>query len=1121
MNTLDLPRQGTKSQQIQVTTSGLRAAVHGNSPPSKKRKLDVDHARGTSATSAIALDDSQHQEESADELQLIPEEPNGEAGEQSRHKSPHVYVSLPKSNGIGVDSKQSNSQLTRSSPDDEGAFTKGSAEQRRAEKDRILASSSPGTSSTVQAGTVSSPYFDQANTPFRPPRHKALQHESPDELHTEELSQSQARPFKSKESMAQMPIRELGALIAGNGNTAPVSRAANPRIKQSNKHSKSFNLEDIIYPRLRGSDIYVVEVHTDTKTISVNTVDPMLGDDPVVHPRLISKIVEVRCGDENSQYVFLTFSRQELYEDKMLLKFESHKAVYDFVSLLQNCSGSLKVNAKRAEWMDTAFTRAKQEKQDRSCHNAPKPQIIPAVKQQAVSSQPVVVQSAKPSGEKHTRHVDRLDPPSKLLRPPTIISGAERSAAGAIYESLPRTRKQGSQENTAPPEPRNPVLQPRRITRSQDDKQAPGEHDLSETRPKRRPSEAEALKPWTTDLVYPGPGKKSATVPFDDLRRLDDDEFLNDNLISFFMQYLETYMEKNNPELYRDMYLFNTYFYETLTKNVKGRKGTNYDAVSRWTKNINIFKRRFVVVPVNENYHWYLAIICNLSYFLPKAEGDVNGKDQVDQSFQSVEDSQSSDQQSDELEKTPIAATEQTQKSLAELSISDNDDKNGQDTSKGRFKKGPGRRKTIRRSLPKYDIDKPVIITLDSLGSSRSATCSILRQYVAAEAKSKLDLDIDPTELRGMTAKQIPTQSNFSDCGLYLCMYLEQFVADPFQFVSRILQREEDAQLWPRKIRSEDLRSRLRELILELHHRQENHTPTMELPKVGSIMIEKRKPSPEPAGGSEPARKHLTKQDIAQARQRYHGIANARLGVREGVSTPAQEEAATSEPKTNPAVQPSKNSSVHAGNDDDDPIIVVQPNASRQHAHGQTKDGAALQSRDEGACAEVQVTVSPPPDTLPRRVFAHSTPAELAANLRQSNELREAKRKKRRRSNDEDDEDSDSLRKVREASASTDFLSGLNSYYVADYSPPVESAAVTKSPRLRSSPRKKGSSAREEAADSTGQHDGWYSARKRRRAEPSGHDESPRTRRPARDSGRELEVPDSQDGQENNEMLFR
>lgn len=32
--------------------------------------------------------------------------------------------------------------------------------------------------------------------------------------------------------------------------------------------------------------------------------------------------------------------------------------------------------------------------------------------------------------------------------------------------------------------------------------------------------------------------------------------------------------------------------------------------VKTWTKHVNLFEKDFVIVPINENAHWFLAIIC-------------------------------------------------------------------------------------------------------------------------------------------------------------------------------------------------------------------------------------------------------------------------------------------------------------------------------------------------------------------------------------------------------------------------------------------------------------------------------------------------------------------------------
>ncbi len=40
--------------------------------------------------------------------------------------------------------------------------------------------------------------------------------------------------------------------------------------------------------------------------------------------------------------------------------------------------------------------------------------------------------------------------------------------------------------------------------------------------------------------------------------------------------------------------------------------------VKKWTRNINIFEKDFVVIPINKSAHWYLAIICYPSLITPE-----------------------------------------------------------------------------------------------------------------------------------------------------------------------------------------------------------------------------------------------------------------------------------------------------------------------------------------------------------------------------------------------------------------------------------------------------------------------------------------------------------------------
>ena len=103
------------------------------------------------------------------------------------------------------------------------------------------------------------------------------------------------------------------------------------------------------------------------------------------------------------------------------------------------------------------------------------------------------------------------------------------------------------------------------------------------------------------------------TVTSDDYLCLEDESFLNDTMIEFYLRYLQ-----NNVMSGADKdrtHFFSTYFYSTLTKRPQKLKNRlhpvednqnlsaaekRYERVKRWTKKVNIFEKDFVIVPINE-----------------------------------------------------------------------------------------------------------------------------------------------------------------------------------------------------------------------------------------------------------------------------------------------------------------------------------------------------------------------------------------------------------------------------------------------------------------------------------------------------------------------------------------
>ena len=362
-------------------------------------------------------------------------------------------------------------------------------------------------------------------------------------------------------------------------------------------------------------------------------------------------------------------------------------------------------------------------------------------------------------------------------------------------------------------------------------------------------------------------GKKKAEVDVYDLERLRENEFLNDNLIGFYIRFLQEHLDRTNKEVAKKVYFFNSFFHDTLMKVPRGKRGINYEGVQKWTRTVDIFSHDYVVVPINESAHWYVAIICNL----PSLQGIAEGSPAPGEVTEGEkEPSAPPDSQVQEVPETPEPETtphkdagdgkaidsepareELARQSLASMSLVDESakDKSNEgscvdeewpevEESSISPPKGPTERLDAKKAPqlpepsakprkpktkrgPKYDACQPIILTFDSLNVSRSPTISALREYLCKEAKSKKDIDINKHLIKGMRAQDIPLQPNYSDCGLYLLAYLEKFVQDPDVFVRKILQREMDqVNDWP-PLRSGLLRHRLRKFLDALYDEQE------------------------------------------------------------------------------------------------------------------------------------------------------------------------------------------------------------------------------------------------------------------------------------------------------------
>lgn len=114
----------------------------------------------------------------------------------------------------------------------------------------------------------------------------------------------------------------------------------------------------------------------------------------------------------------------------------------------------------------------------------------------------------------------------------------------------------------------------------------------------------------------PPPSVAKITVLQLDLNTLVDGEDLNDSIVDFFMMYLTA--NAMNQDL-KNSQIFSSFFYTKLTERVKigdrfllPSAEERYKKASSFTRNIDLFEKDFIFMPVCRSGHWFLALIYNL-----------------------------------------------------------------------------------------------------------------------------------------------------------------------------------------------------------------------------------------------------------------------------------------------------------------------------------------------------------------------------------------------------------------------------------------------------------------------------------------------------------------------------
>jgi len=118
--------------------------------------------------------------------------------------------------------------------------------------------------------------------------------------------------------------------------------------------------------------------------------------------------------------------------------------------------------------------------------------------------------------------------------------------------------------------------------------------------------------------------KDVITIYKGDLKCLLSSNYLNDALIDFKIKLL---INESPAELRSMIHSFHCSFGKNLLDAISGRE---YQAVSNWTNKIELFKLKYIIVPMNKGMHWSVAIIVNPLNILSSPEEVLNPNDLKD-----------------------------------------------------------------------------------------------------------------------------------------------------------------------------------------------------------------------------------------------------------------------------------------------------------------------------------------------------------------------------------------------------------------------------------------------------------------------------------------------------------
>ncbi|XP_053563541.1 sentrin-specific protease 7 [Bombina bombina] len=347
-----------------------------------------------------------------------------------------------------------------------------------------------------------------------------------------------------------------------------------------------------------------------------------------------------------------------------------------------------------------------------------------------------------------------------------------------------------------------------------------GQHSVSRvSKQDERWTEIERSRSLLKLIVYPPPPTKGGLcVTNEDLDCLEHGEFLNDVIIDFYLKYL--LLEKFPKDFGERSHIFSSFFFKCLTRKDTGTDDCSlnisaaerrHQSVKTWTRDVDIFKKDFIFVPVNEKSHWYLVVIC-----FPWLQEVVYEDRKVQQSSLKCNWAKETSNQD-----SVIVFNDRLVKEEETMEVENNCNSEIDDTTSFQSNSVFNEKsKEAEKSQHGKVCKRPCLLIFDSLriGSVQS-TVHILREYLKVEwkVKKKTAREFSRSYMRDFYPK-VPKQNNSTDCGLYLLQYVETFFQKPIETFEPPMRLEN---WFPHSV-VKNKREEIKDIILQLYLQQKN-----------------------------------------------------------------------------------------------------------------------------------------------------------------------------------------------------------------------------------------------------------------------------------------------------------